>query len=184
MRFKKTKQGKDRSIKNPAWVLQESMAHRLSDGEPLRIHTTMLRGTAPNHIHIFINSDSGTFSRYMTFTPRLDKVFANDRRLYTQIGSSACSFNTDWLRILQPRFFLTCLQLLNRDITGITAEFPLASSSKLSEGLILRWADIFYNHNTLLSFDWWKFVLVQIVARGHQTIKLLIGRFTYFISYT
>ena len=67
----------------------------------------MHRGTAPNHIHIFnrlINSDSGTFSRHGTFTPSLDKVSANDRPLYTQIGSNACIFKRDWFQTLQPRF--------------------------------------------------------------------------------
>ena len=73
---------------------------------------TMHRRTAPNHIHIFIrliSSDSGTFSRHGKFTPSLDKVSANDRPLYTQVGSNACIFNTDWLQILQPRLFRTSL---------------------------------------------------------------------------
>ena len=99
------------------------MAHGLSEGEPLRFHITMHRGTAPNDIHIFIrliSSDSGTFSRHGTFIPILDKVSANDRQLDTQISSNECSFITDWLRILQPRLFFTSLQLLNRDITGNT----------------------------------------------------------------
>ena len=72
----------------------------------------MHRGTAPNHIHIFIrliNSDSGTFSRHGTLTPSLDKVSADDRPLYTQIGSNACIFNTDWLQLLQPQFSLISL---------------------------------------------------------------------------
>ena len=72
----------------------------------------MHRSTAPNHIHIFIrliSSDSGTFSRHGTFTPSPDKVSANDRPLYTQIGSNACIFNTEWLHILQPRLFCTSL---------------------------------------------------------------------------
>ena len=72
------------------------MPHGLSEGEPLRFHITMHRGTAPNDIHIFIpliSSDSGTFSRHGTFIPILDKVSANDRRLDTQISSNACSFN-------------------------------------------------------------------------------------------
>ena len=162
------------------------MARGLTENEHLRIRTTMHRGTAPNHIHIFIrliNSDSGTFSRHGTFTPSLDKVSANDRLLYTQTDSNACSFNTDWLRILLPRLLLTSLQPLNRDTTGITREFSLASSSNLSDGLTLRWADNFYNHNTLLRFDWWNFLLVQIEARGYQTIKLLHCVFTYFMFY-
>ena len=72
----------------------------------------MHRRTAPNHIHIFIrliSSDSSTFSRHGTFTLSLDKVSANDRPLYTQNGSNACIFNTDWLQILQPRLFRTSL---------------------------------------------------------------------------
>ena len=91
--------------------------------QALRFHITLHRCAAPIYIHIFmrlINSDSGTFSRHGTFIPILDKVSANDRRLDTQISSNACSFNTDWLQILQPRLFFTSLQLLNWDITGIT----------------------------------------------------------------
>ena len=125
--------------------------------EHIRIHTTMHRGTAPNHIRIYIrpiNSDSGTFSRHGTFTPSLAKVSANDRPLYTQIGCNASNFNADRHRTLHLRHFLSCLQLLNQDITRITDKFSLASSSNLSDGLTLRWADIFYNHNTLLRFDW------------------------------
>ena len=97
--------------------MQESIDHRLSEGEPLRIHTTIHRGTAPNDIDILVrlnSKDSGTFSRQGTFTRSLHKVSAIDRRLCTQIGSNAFSFNTDWLRILQPRLFFTSLQLLNQ----------------------------------------------------------------------
>ena len=99
------------------------MVHGLSEGETLRIHTIIHRGTDPNDIHKFIcliSSDSGTFSRHGTFIPILDKFSANERRLDTQISSNTCSFNTDWLRILHLRLFFTSLQLLNRDITGIT----------------------------------------------------------------
>ena len=145
----------------------------------------MHRGTAPNHIHIFIrliNSDSGTFSRHGTFTPSLDTVSANGRPMYTQIGSNACIFNTEWFQILQPRFSLTSIQLLKRDITGLSGKFSLTSSSNLSDGLTLRWADIFYNHNTLLCIDWQNFLLVQIETRGYQIIKLPHGVYTYFIS--
>ena len=162
------------------------MAHGLFEGEPLRIHTSIHRSTAPNDIHIFIgliSSDSVTFSRHGTFTPTLDKVSAKDRQLLTQIGSKASSFKTDWLRILQPRFFLTSLQLLKRDIMGLSGKFPLASSSNLSDGLTLRWTDIFYNHNTLLCFDWQNFLLVQNEASGYQTIKLIHCVSTYFIFY-
>ena len=162
------------------------MVHGLCESEPLRIHTTIHRGTAPNDIHIFIrliSSDSGTFSRHGTFTPSLDKVSANDRRLYTENSSNACSFNTDWLRILKPRLLFTSHQLLNRDITGTTVKFSFASSSNLSDRLTLRWADIFYNHNTLLCIDWQNFLLVEIEVRGYQTIKPLHGAFTYFILY-
>ena len=77
--------------RTPFWVLQESIAHRLSEGEPLRIYTTILRGTAPNDIHIFIrliSSDSGIFSRHGTLIPILDKVAANDRRLHTQSAAT------------------------------------------------------------------------------------------------
>ena len=88
------------------------MAHGLSEGEPLRFHITMHRGTAPNDIHIFIrliSSDSSTFSRHGTFIPILDKVSANDRRLDTQISSNAnlafssllCNFSTGKSRELQ-----------------------------------------------------------------------------------
>ena len=150
------------------------MAHGFSEGEPLRFHITMHRVTAPKDIHIFTrltSSDSGTFSRHGTFTPSLDKVSANDRPLYTQIGSNACIFNRDWLQILQPRFSLTSLQLLKRDITGLSGKFSFASCSNLSDGLTLRWADIFYNHNILLCIDWQNFLLVQIETRGYQTIN-------------
>ena len=146
----------------------------------------MHRGTAPNDIHIFIrliNSDSCTFSRHGTFTPSLDKVSANDRPLYTQIGSNACIFKTDWLQILQPWFSFTYLQLLKRDITGLSGKFSLASSNNLSDGLTLRWADNSYNHNTLLCIDWQNFLPVQLEARGYQTIKQLHGVFTYVILY-
>ena len=78
---------------------------------------------------------------------------------------------------------MTFLQLLKRDITVLSGEFSLASSSNLSDGLTLRWADNFYNHNTLPCFDWWISLLIQIEARGYQTIKLLRGVFTYFILY-
>ena len=127
------------------------MAHGLSEGEPLRFHITMHRGTAPNDIHIFIrliSSDSGTFSRHGTFIPILDKISANDRRLHTQISSNACSFNTDWLRILQPRLFFTSLQLLNRDITGITGKFSTSSSSNLTHS---PWEEPTSSTTTLLS---------------------------------
>ena len=72
----------------------------------------MHQGTAPNHIHIFIgliSSDSGTFSKQGTFIPSLVKISANGRPLYTQIGSNACIFNTNWLQIHQPRLFRTSL---------------------------------------------------------------------------
>ena len=123
MRIIKTfNKGRPRVSRTPL-KFQESMAHGLSEGEPLRFHITMHRDNAPNDIHIFIrliSSDSVTFSRHGTFIPILDKVSSNHRRLDTQISSNACSFNTDWLRILQPGLFFTSLQPLNRDITGIT----------------------------------------------------------------
>ena len=71
------------------------------------------------------------------------------------------------LRIIQPRPFRTTLQLLNRDITGLTRIFSLASSSNLSNELTLRWADIFYNHNTLLTLTDKNFFSFKIEARGY-----------------
>ena len=73
--------------------------------------------------------------------------------------------------------------LLNRDIKGITGKFSISSSSNMSDELTLRWADNFYNYNTLFCIDWQNFLLVQIEARGYQTIKLLNCVFTYFIFY-
>ena len=43
--------------------------------------------------------------------------------------------------------------LLNRDIKGITGKFSISSSSNMSDALTLIWAEVFYNHNTLLPSD-------------------------------
>ena len=59
----------------------------------------MHRGTAPNHIHIFIrliNSDSGTFCRHGTFTPSLDKISAKtDLCTPKSAATHAFSIRTD-----------------------------------------------------------------------------------------
>ena len=88
----------------------------------------MHRCTAPNHIHIFIrfiSSNSGTFSRHGTFTPSLAQVAAKAKQLHTQIGSNACSFNTDWLWILHPRL----ISLLSNFSTGTSGRLGENSCS-------------------------------------------------------
>ena len=125
----------------------------------------MHRGTAFNHIHILIrliSGDSDTFSRHGTFTPSLAQVSVRNRQLHTQIGSNACSFNTDWLRILQPHVFLTSRQLLNGDIKGLRGKLSPASCSNLNDGFTLRWSDILYNHNTLFRIDRRTYFSVQL----------------------
>ena len=94
----------------------------------------------------------------------------------------AFSMRTD-PRFSNLAFSAVLCTLLNRDIKGITGKFSLTSSSNLSDALTPRWADVFYNHNTLLRSDWRNFLLVQIEPRGYQTIKLLHGVYTYFILY-
>ena len=136
------------------------MAHGLSEGEPLRRHTTTHRGAAPKHNHIFfrlINSDSGTLSTDGKFIPSLARVSESDNRLHNQIGSQAHGFIPDWLRLRQSRLFLTSFQLLDREIKGIRGNFSLTSSSNMNDGLTLNWADVLNNHSTLLRIDWQDF---------------------------
>ena len=161
------------------------MAHGLSEGEPIRFHITMHRGTAPNDIHIFIrliSSDSGTFSRHGTFIPILDKLCKRQttghpnqqQRMQFQYGLTPDSPTSPFLHFSatsQPGYH------------GNHGKFSLASSSNLSDELTLRWAHVFYNHNTLLCIDWQNFLLVQIETRGYQTIKILNCVITYFIFY-
>ena len=87
------------------------------------------------------------------FIPSLDKVSANDKPLYTQIGSNACIFKTDWLQILEPRLFRTSLHTFQPGHKGDYGKI-LNLQLQQSDALTLRWADVFYNHTTLLSSDW------------------------------
>ena len=140
MRIKKTKTREGQKYQELRLIFQESIAHGLSEAEPLRFHITMHRGTAPNHIHIFIrliSSDSDTFCRHRTFIPSLDKVSANDRPLYTQIGSNACILIRIDSRFSNLAFSTLLCTLLNRDIRGITGKFSISSSINMSDALTL-----------------------------------------------
>ena len=53
-------QGKARSIDNPAWVLNGSRAHSVSESEPfgLKAGISTSWGTGPDLIHIFLRSNN------------------------------------------------------------------------------------------------------------------------------
>ena len=144
-------------MKNPSWVPQKIISHRLSESEPLGLNNTMHWDTAPKHIQIFLhlsNIDGGTPSSRRKILPILTHVSTRDRRPHDGISSNSNSFIPDWLRIHQSRSFLSSLQLLNGEIKGSRRNFFLTSPRSMTGGFTLRWAEILHNHNTLLRVDW------------------------------
>ena len=81
----KLKQEKASSIDNPAWDLNESMAHILSESEPLvlkaGINTSW--GTAPDHIHFFLRSNNVNYGGILTTVVKIIPIFVH---VYTGNG--------------------------------------------------------------------------------------------------
>ena len=79
-------QEKARSIDNPAWVLNQSMAHSFSEGDHfvLKAGISTNWGTAPDHIHIFPHSNNVNYGSILSRHGKIIPVIA---RISTGNGS-------------------------------------------------------------------------------------------------
>ena len=108
--------------------MQESMSHGLSEGEPLRVHTTMHRGAAPDHIHIYSSASSTVIAAPYPGMGRLPAALIKslqktDDCTPKSAATHAVSRQTD--------------SLLS-NFSEIKGRFSLACSSKLNDGHTLR----------------------------------------------
>ena len=131
------------------------MANGLFEGKTLIFHITMHRGTAPKDKHIvirLISIDSGTFSRHRRLAPTLKKSLQTTDDCIPKLAAShAVSIRTD--SVFSNLLFSELLcNFATGTPRGLRENSP--TSSNLSVGLTLRWAELSYKHNTLLSFDW------------------------------